>query len=116
MKDDGEIELNLPWEDSRELMGATASGTTVEHYRLEPPNGARLKWSRHKLSVQDMEEPRDLAKGTTANQGGPVMDRGGMGVPAPILPTFQQYRQNAGAATPMRVDAKGAGVSRSQDG
>ena len=60
LTDDGEVELNLPrdedmerdppGEDVRDLPGATASGTSVinqeERYRLEPPNGARPKWTR----------------------------------------------------------------------
>ena len=59
MTDDGEVELNLsredaverdpPGEDVRDLPGATVSGTLVtnqeERYRLEPPNGARPKWT-----------------------------------------------------------------------
>ena len=69
MTDDGEVELNLPREDAverdppgedvRDLLGATASWTSVtnqeELYRLEPPNGpvrvghfrlSRAPWSR----------------------------------------------------------------------
>ena len=41
-----------------------------------------------------------------------VPERIGAGVPAPILPTFQQHRQSAGAATSMRVDSDRSGVSR----
>ena len=70
-----------------------------EHYRLELPKGARPKWSRHELPLQNIEEPRSPGMGATANRGGPGMDWGGMGDPAPILPTFQQHRQSAGAAT-----------------
>ena len=117
---EGEVELNLPregteeWgrhrEDIRESPGATASGTSAtsqeERHRLELPNGARLKWFRHGLPLPSIEEPRSPGMGTAVNVGGPGMDRVGMGVLAPILPTFQQHRQSAGVVTPTRVDVE----------
>ena len=72
MTDDGEVELNLPrddamerdppGEDVRDLPGATASGRSVtnqeERHRLEPPNGARPKWTRPGGPLPFIEEPR----------------------------------------------------------
>ena len=115
--DDGEVELNLPREvmeeqDHSGISGATASGATMisqeERHRFEPPNGARPKWSRHTLPLLSMEEPRDAAMGATANVCGFGADRDGS--PSPIFPMFQQRRQNAGVATPTRVD-----VGRNRD-
>ena len=82
--DDGKVELNLPQEVTekqdrpreyiRESSGATACGVTTisqeERHRLEPPNGATLKWSRHALPLPSMGEPCGPAKGATANVGG----------------------------------------------
>ena len=61
---------------------------------------------------QNSEEPRSPGRGATANRGGPGTDRGGMAGPTPILSTFQQHRQSAGAATSTRVEADRSGVSR----
>ena len=69
MTDD--VQLNLPWEedmkrnlpgkDIRDLPGDTASGASVinqeERYRLEPPNGARPKWTRSGQPLPVIEEP-----------------------------------------------------------
>ena len=46
-----------------------------ERYRLEFPNGARPKWSRHELPLQNIEEPRSPEMGATANRGSPGTDR-----------------------------------------
>ena len=99
--DDGEIELNLPREDTeewdrprediREFSGVTASGTTAasqeERYRLELPNGARPKWSLHELPLHNIEEPRSPGMGATVNRGGPGTDPSGMGE----RPRFYQH-------------------------
>ena len=70
-----------------------------EHYRLEPPNGARPKWSGHERQLHSIEEPRSPGMGATVNRCGPGTDPDGMGDPATSLPTFQhvqQHRQSAG--------------------
>ena len=100
MTNDGELELNLPLEDDmerdppgediRDLPGATASGTSVinqeERYRLEPPNGARPKWTRPGRPLPVIEEPRSPEAGATVGVDGPGTNGGGMRVPAPVLP------------------------------
>ena len=63
-----------------------------------------------------IEEPRSPGMGGTVNRGGPGTDPGGMGYKVPILPTFQQHRQSAGAATSMQVDVDTSRVSRIQGG
>ena len=86
--DDGEVELNLPREDAmeqdlsgedvRDLPGDTASGTSVtnqeERYRLERPNGARLKWTRPGLPLSVIEEPRSPGARATVGVDGPGMN------------------------------------------
>ena len=105
MTDDGEVELNIPREDAmerdplgedvRDLPGATALGTSVtnqeERYRLEPPNGARQKWTRLGRPLPVIEEPRSPGARATVGVDGPGMNGGGMRVPAPAL----QDRQSA---------------------
>ena len=91
MTDNGEVELNLPREDAvernppgedvRDLPGATASGMSVtnqeELYRLEPPNGARPKWTRPGRSLPVIKEPRSPGAGATVGVGGPGMNGAG---------------------------------------
>ena len=82
---DEEVELNLPregagerdppWEEIRVLPGATASGAPVtqqeEWYRMEHPNGARLKWNRPGRPLPVIEEPRDMGgQKRFGNEGG----------------------------------------------
>ena len=108
MTDDGEVELNLPREDTmernppgedvRDLPGATASGASVtnqeERYRLEP---------------------RSPGVGATVGVDGPRMNGGGMRVPAPALPPLWQDRQSAGVAMPTRMDADRHGGFRAPE-
>ena len=103
----------------RDLPGATASGTSVtnqeELYRLEPPNGARPKWTRPGRSLPVIEEPSRQEAGATVGVDGPGMNGGGMRVPAPVLPPLQQDRQSAGVATPTRMDADSHGGFRAPE-
>ena len=108
------------------LRGATASGATVisqeERHQFEPSNGDRPKWSRNGLPLPSMEEPRGPVMGATASVGGFGADRDRMGPSAPIFPTSQQQRQNAGVATPTRLDVernrdrRGLGGQQPEDG
>ena len=100
MTDDGEVELNLPREDAIEwdppredvriYRGHPASGESLtnqeEWYRLEPPNGARPKWTRPGRPLPVIEELRSPGAGATLGVDGPGMNGGGMRVPAPALP------------------------------
>ena len=85
-----------------------------ERYRLEPPNGARPKWTRPGRPLPVIEEPR--SPGATVGVDGPGMNGGGMRVPAPALPPLQHDRQSAGVATPTRMDADRHGVFRAPGG
>ena len=128
--DDGEVllnvpreedmEQNLPGEDVRDLQGDTASGASVinqeERYRLEPPNGARPKWTRPGLPLPVIEEPRSPGAGATVGAGDFERNGGEMGVPGPVLPPFRQDQQGAGVTTPTRMDADRCGGPRSPEG
>ena len=77
--DDGEVQLNLPREEDmernlpgggvRDLPGDTASGASAinqeERYRLEPPNGARPKWTRSGRPLRVIEKPSSPGAGAT---------------------------------------------------
>ena len=102
--DDGEVQLNLPREedmkrnlpaeDARDLPGETASGASVmnpeEQYRLEPPNGARPKWTRSGRPLPVIEEPS--SPGARATVGADDFERNGgeTVVPDQGLPPFWQ--------------------------
>ena len=119
LTDDGEVELNLsrddamerdpPGEDVWDLPAATASGAAGTNqekwYWLEPPNGARPKWTRPCQPLPVIEEPRNPGAGATVDVDGPGMNGGGMRVPSPALPPLRQDRQSARVATPTRMDA-----------
>ena len=110
MTDDGEVELNLPWEvveeqvqsreDIRKPPGVINPGTMAlgqeEQYRFEPLHGARSKWPRHGLPLQSILEPRSPGMGDSANVGESGADRRRFGAPGLIFSEFQQRRQSAG--------------------
>ena len=93
MTDDGEVELNLPREDTmernppgedvRDLPGATASGASVtnqeERYWLEPPSGAQPKRTRRGRPLPVIEEPCSPGVGPSVAtaSAGPTECRGG---------------------------------------
>ena len=110
------MEWDPPGEDVRDLPGVTASGTSVinqeERYRLEPPNGARPKWTRPGRPLPVIEEPRSPGAGATVETDGPGMNGGGMRVPAPVLPPLRQDRQSCRGMTPTRMDADRLGGPR----
>ena len=83
-------------------------------YQLEPPNGARPKWSRQGWPLPVIKELRSPGTGDTVGVDGPEMNGGGMRVPAPTLPPLRQDRQIAGVATPTRVDADRPGGFRAR--
>ena len=126
--DDGEVQLNLPREedmernlpaeDARDLPGETASGGSVinqeERYRLDPPNGARPKWTRSGQPLPVIEEPSSPGAGATIGADDFERNGGEIGVPGPVLPPFQQDQRGAGVTTPTRMDADRRGGPRAQ--
>ena len=68
----------------------TLATNQEELYRLEPPNGARPKWTRPGRPLPVIEEPRGSGAGATGGVDGPEMNAGGMRVPAPMLPPLRQ--------------------------
>ena len=106
------MERNLPGDDVRDLPGDTASGASVinqeEQYWLEPPNGARPKWTWPGRLFPVIEEPRSPGAGATV--GADDFENGGeMGVPGLVLPPFRHDQQGAGVTTPTRIDADRCG-------
>ena len=86
-----------------------------ERYRLEPPNGARPKWTHPGRPLPVIEEPRSLGTRATVGVDGPEMNGGGVRVPAPALPPLRQDRQSAGVATHTRMDADRQGGFRAPE-
>ena len=127
--DDEEVELNLPREGAgerdppgkevRDLPRATASGAPVtqqeEWYRLEPPNGDRLKWNRPGQPLPVIEEPRGQGAEATGSMDGSEMNEGGTRAPPPKLPLPRQDRPGAGIITPPRRDADRHGGLRAPE-
>ena len=78
-----------------------------ERYRLEPPNGARPKWTRSGRPLQVIEEPSSPEAGATVLGEGDFERNGGhTGVPGAVLPPFRQDQQGAGVTAPSRIDAE----------
>ena len=107
------MERDPPGEDVRDLPGPPlrgASGTNQEErYQLEPPNGARPKWTRPGRPLPVIEEPRSPGAGATVDVDGPGMNGAG----GEFRPQrYRQDRQSAGVApTPTRMDADRHGTA-----
>ena len=114
------MERNLPGEDVQDLPGDTAPGVSVinqeERYRLEPPNGARPKWTRSGRALPVIEEPSSPGAGATVDADDFERNGGEMGVPSPVLPPLRQDQQGAGVTTPTQIDADRRGGLRGPEG